>query len=459
VEGAEIETQWGSLQYLRALGFAVNDDIRRFTDFQEVLGYCEEWMDKRDALNYEADGVVVKINDLNTQQRLGIVGNAPRWAVAYKFPAREATTRLHKIAINVGRTGVLTPYAILEPVRIGGVTIRQASLHNFEDLERKDIREGDLVIVRRAGDVIPQVVGPVEGVRDGSEESFPVPQTCPVCGEPAISREGEVDIYCGNASCPAQVVRRVEHWASRGAMDIEGLGIKLAEQLVEEGLIADVADLYTLEESSLVALEGFAEKRAQNLVQAIAESRERPLRRLLVGLGIRGVGSTVARVLTDHYRSTDDLEKASPEELEELEGIGPGISEAIAEFFARPSSRALVEKLRECGVSLEDEKREEQGEAPLEGVTIVMTGTLPSMSRREAKELIMAHGGRVTGSVSGKTTYLLVGDRPGSTKSEAAERLGVPIIEEDDLYALIGQSEAGEQALEKDGVEQPSLDL
>ncbi|MFP3896055.1 MAG: NAD-dependent DNA ligase LigA [Anaerolineales bacterium] len=458
VEGTEIATQWEALQYLRDLGFAVNEDIRRFTDFQKVLHYCEEWMDNRDSLNYEADGVVIKINDLRTQQRLGIVGNAPRWAVAYKFPAREATTRLCKIAVNVGRTGVLIPYAILEPVRIGGVTIRQASLHNFEDLARKDIREGDLVVVRRAGDVIPQVVGPVEGVRDGSEKAFPTPEVCPVCGEPVISNEEEVDIYCGNPSCPAQAVRRVEYWASRGAMDIEGLGIKLAEQLVDAGLIADVADLYTLEKDNLLELGGFAEKRAQNLLQAIADSRKRPLWRVLVGLGIRGVGGTVARLLTDHYRSIDDLKEASSEELEELEGIGPGIAEAIADFFARADNRTLLKKLRERGVSLQDEEQEERGEAPLEGVTIVITGTLPSMSRREAKELIMAHGGRVTGSVSGKTTYLLVGERPGSTKTRAAEREGVPVIDENGLYALIDHSEA-DGMLEDDGVEQPPLDL
>ncbi len=458
VEGTEITTQWESLQHLRDLGFAVNEDIRLFTDFQKVLNYCEEWMDKRDLLNYEADGVVIKINNLNTQQRLGIVGNAPRWAVAYKFPAREATTRLQNIAINVGRTGVLTPYAVLEPVRIGGVTIRQASLHNFEDLERKDIRERDLVVVRRAGDVIPQIVGPVEGVRDGSERVFPPPEVCPVCGEPVVSSEGEVDIYCGNPSCPAQVVRRVEYWASRGAMDIEGMGTKLAEQLVNEGLIADVADLYALEKAALLELEGFAEKRAQNLLQAIADSRERPLWRVLVGLGIRGVGSTVARVLTDHYHSIDDLQEASPEELLELEGIGPGIAEAIADFFAQPGNRTLVERLRKRGVSLQDEERVEGGPAPLEGVTIVITGTLPSMSRSEAKELIMAHGGRVTGSVSGKTTYLLAGDRPGRTKTQAAERERVPIIDENDLYTLIDHSETDSMP-QGDDVEQPSLDL
>jgi len=442
VEGVEIETQWAALQYLKKLGFAVNSDIGLFADFCRVLDYCEEWMNKRDTLNYEADGVVIKIDDLGTQQRLGIVGNAPRWAVAYKFPSREATTRLLEIRVNVGRTWVLTPYAVLEPLQLGGVTIRQASLHNFDDLARKDIREGDLVLVRRAGDVIPQVLGPVEGVRDGTQRPFPMPEVCPVCGEPVIRKEGEVDFYCVNASCPAQIVRRVEYWASRGAMDIEGFGSRLAEQFVNEGLVADVADLYALEKESLLKLEGFAEKRADNLLEAIADSRERPLWRLIVGLGIRGVGQTVARTLTDHYLSLDALMRATVGELEEIEGIGPGIAEAIADYVDEPSHRDLVEKLRERGLSLRDEPVGGQGPHSLEGVTFVMTGTLPSMSRGEAKELIVQHGGRVTGSVSSKTSYLLVGDRPGATKFQKAERLGIPTIDEAGLYDLIGLSDS-----------------
>ena len=260
IEGAQVTTQWGALAMMRELGFSVNPDVRLFEAFDEVLRYCAQWMDQRDRLNYEADGVVIKVNDLALQARLGIVGNAPRWAIAYKFPSREATTRLLEIRVNVGRTGVLTPYAVLEPVRLGGVTIRQASLHNFEDLERKDIRPGDSVVIQRAGDVIPQVVRPVVDLRDGSETPFPPPTVCPVCGEPVEREEGAVGLYCVNAACPAQVVRRVEHWVSRGAMDIEGMGSRVAALLVDVDLVGDFADLYHLTREQLEALEGFGEK-------------------------------------------------------------------------------------------------------------------------------------------------------------------------------------------------------
>jgi len=258
-----------------------------FDTFEDVLAYCSQWMDQRDRLNYEADGVVIKVNDLGLQARLGIVGNAPRWAIAFKFPSREATTRLNEIRVNVGRTGVLTPYAVLEPIRLGGVTISQASLHNFEELERKDIRAGDTVVIQRAGDVIPQVVRPVVDLRTGAEKPFPPPSVCPVCGEPVEREEGAVAIYCVNAACPAQVVRRIEHWVGRGALDIEGMGSRLAAQLVEVGLLNDVASLYSLTQAQLEDLEGFGEKRASNLIAAIAASKEQPLGRLLVGLGIR----------------------------------------------------------------------------------------------------------------------------------------------------------------------------
>ncbi|MCD6520132.1 MAG: NAD-dependent DNA ligase LigA [Anaerolineae bacterium] len=437
VEGAEISSQWEALNYLKKLGFAVNPDIRLFDNFEEALAYCEEWMDRRSELNYEADGVVIKINSFEIQQRLGIVGNAPRWAVAYKFPAHEATTRLLDIGVNVGRTGVLTPYAILEPVRIGGVTVRQASLHNFDEIARKDIRIGDIVVVRRAGDVIPQVLGPVKALRDGDEKVFPIPKVCPVCGEPVVREEGEVAVYCVNAACPAQIVRRIEYWASRGAMDIEGLGIKVAQLLVDKGLVSDVADLYALKKEDLLALEGFAEKRAENLLQAIDESRNRPLWRVITGLGIRGVGSKVAQTLVGHYRSLDALMQASFEELQEIEGVGPRIAKDIVEFFKRPRHQELIAKLRRYGVRLEEEEPTGPQERPLEGMTFVITGTLPSMSREAATALIIEHGGRVTGSVSKKTTYLVVGDKPGATKFNKAKSLGIPMIGEEELLQLI----------------------
>ncbi|MHB1295117.1 MAG: NAD-dependent DNA ligase LigA [Anaerolineae bacterium] len=436
-EGRQPANQWEALELLRTLGFAVNSDIRLMTDINEVLAYCEEWMAKRDQLDYEADGVVIKINDLATQRRLGIVGNAPRWAVAFKFPSREATTRLLDIGVNVGRTGVLTPYAILDPVQLGGVTIRQATLHNFDDLARKDLRVGDTVVVQRAGDVIPQVVGPVLGLRKGAEPPFVMPAICPVCAEPVFREEGEVAVYCVNAACPAQVVRRIEHWVSRGAMDIDGFGERLAALLVERGLISDVADLYTLTTESLRGLEGFGDKRTANLLQAIDESRGRPLWRLITGLGIRGAGSKVAEALANHFHSLDALMAADQTELQDIEGIGPHIAEGIADFFARPRHRELIQKLRRAGVRMADEAPVERGSAPLEGLTFVITGTLPSMSREAAEALIVQHGGKVTGSVSAKTNYVIVGDNPGAAKYNKAQSLGVPLFDEEDLQRLI----------------------
>ena len=451
VEGVEIDTQWEALAFLHDLGFAVDPDVRLFHDFAQVSAYGEEWMNKRDALNYEADGVVIKLNDIDHQRRLGIVGNAPRWAVAFKFPAREATTRLLDIGVNVGRTGVLTPYAVLEPVRIGGVTIRQASLHNFEDLARKDVRIGDHVVVRRAGDVIPQVLGPIEGLRDGTELPATIPEICPACGEPAVHEEGEVAIYCVNAACPAQIIRRIEHWASRGALDIEGMGIKVTAQLVAAQLVTDVADLYALSQEQLLSLDGFAERRAEKLLSAIAETRERPLARLITGLGIRGVGTKVAQTLAGHYLSLDAIMSAPLEELQEIEGIGPEIAQSVAGFLGRARNRKLVEKLRQHGQRFEGETSAGSGPTPLEGMTFVITGTLPSMSREAATALILEHGGRVAGTVSKKTTYLLAGDSPGGSKYSKAQRLQVPVLEEADLYRLLGRLVAVQPAAESSG--------
>jgi len=445
-EGVQLASQWDTLQYLKRLGFPVNSDIQLIDDFERVLAYCIEWMDKRDELDYEADGVVIKINHFAIQQRLGVVGNAPRWAVAFKFPSREATTRLLGVGVNVGRTGVLTPYAILEPVRLGGVTIRQASLHNFQDLARKDLRVGDTVVVRRAGDVIPQVVAPVVGLRDGSERLVEPPTHCPACGEPVVHEEDEVAIYCVNAACPAQRVRRIEHWASRGAMDIDGLGSKVAELLVRERLVEDVADLYALAVADLEPLEGFATKRAENLIRAIDASRERPLWRVLTGLGILGVGSRVAQILASHYRSLDALLAASEEELQAVPNIGPHTARDIRAYFEHERNRELVAKLRRHGVRLADEAPSEAAPAPLQGLTFVITGTLPSMSREEASRLIEEHGGKVTGSVSANTNYLLVGEKPGANKYNRAQQLGVPMIDEAGLRALLRGGQGSERA-------------
>ncbi len=450
VEGVEISTQAQALEWLRQLGFSVNADILECDDFGRVLDYCEEWMARRERLNYEADGVVIKINAFETQRRLGIVGNAPRWAVALKFPSREATTRLLEIAVNVGRTGVLTPYAVLEPVQLSGVTIRQASLHNLDDLARKDIRAGDVVVVQRAGDVIPQVVRPVVELRDGSQVPFEPPTSCPSCGQPVERTPGEVALYCVNPSCPAQTLRLLEHWASRGAMDVDGLGIRVAEQLIAAGLVHDVADLYRLTREQLLALEGFQERRADNLLAAIEASRQRPLWRLLTALGIAGVGAKAAQVLADRFRSLDALRAADEAVLQEIEGIGPTTAASLVSYFGRPATAGLLERLRAGGVSMADATPEVAreaageplGEAALEGLTFVVTGTLPAMSREQAEAFIVAHGGKVTGSVSAKTNYLVVGDQPGASKFNKAQQLGIAMLDEAGLLALVGSSSA-----------------
>jgi DNA ligase (NAD+) len=434
-EGGEtVATQWEALQYVRRLGFPVNPDVRCSRDFDEVLAFIHEWMERRHELPYEADGVVVKVNDLALQERLGVVGNAPRWAIAYKFPAREATTRLHKIAVNVGRTGVLTPYAVLEPVNVGGVTVRQATLHNFEDLQRKDIREGDTVVLKRAGDVIPQVVKPILELRPPGLAPYQPPERCPSCGEPVARSEDEVAVYCVNSACPAQLIRRVEYFVSRGAMDIEGFGIKVAEQLIEAGLIQDVAGIYYLRREQLLGLEGFAEKKADNLLAAIEASKAQPLERVVTALGIRGVGGVAAYTLVRAFPSMRALAGASLEDLQGVEGIGPHIARNLVEWFERPPNREVIDKLRGAGVRVEAEAPERRPDI-LAGLTFVITGTLPAMTRDEAAALIEGRGGKVTGSVSARTDYLVLGENPGS-KLDRARSLGIKIIDEAGLREL-----------------------
>jgi len=448
-EGATLLTQWEALTYLRALGFPVAKDVVRLESLEAVIDYCQDWMTLREALNYEADGAVIKIDDLAIQTALGVVGKDPRGALAFKFPAREATTRLLDVDVQVGRVGTLTPRAVLEPVEIGGVVVRHASLHNFDDVTRKDVHIGDTVIVKRAGDVIPYVVGPVEDLRTGDERRIEPPTHCPVCGELAVHPEGEVAYYCVNVACPAQVKARAEYWAAW--MDIEGFGEKAAELFVERGLLRDVGDFYTLDREAILALEGYAEKSTDNLLAAIESSKTRPLSRVLAGLGIRGVGETVAQLLAGHFRSLDALADASVEEIEAIPGMGPLTAAAIVEWFSHAPNRAVVDKLRRAGVRLAEEAEppaEEREKKPLAGKTFVITGTLPSLSRGEAKAFIERHGGKVTGSVSRKTDYLLVGESPGS-KLRKAQQLGVPAIDELALLAMI----------EREGKEQEQAQL
>jgi DNA ligase (NAD+) len=435
-EGGEIPTtQWETLAYLRSLGFPVSEDVRRFERFEEVVRYAVGWREVRETLPYEADGLVIKIDDLALAADLGVTGKDPRGAMAFKYPAQEVTTRLHEIRVNVGRTGALTPYAVLEPVNIGGVMVERATLHNFDFIAEKDIREGDVVRVKRAGEVIPYVIGPVIEARSGAERPYKPPTRCPSCGQPVERAAGEVAWYCVNAACPAQLVRNVEHFVSRGAMDIEGLGEKIVAQLIEAKLIEDAADLYFLTKDSLLSLEGFAEKKAENLLRAIEESKTRPLHRLITALGIRGVGEAVAADLARVYGSLEALRAASFESLQEVEGIGPNVARSIVDWFAQPRNQALLEKLTLAGVRGENPDSGEISDAPLAGKTFVLTGTLEGFTRQEAKAFIQAHGGKVAGSVSKKTNYLVAGENPGS-KLAKARALGVEIINEARLRAL-----------------------
>ncbi len=430
-------TQWETLQYLKALGFPTYTESQYCKNIDEVLARLDGWMDLRDRLPFEADGVVIKLNDLRLANDLGVVGKDPRGALALKYPAREVTTLLNDIGVNVGRTGVLTPYAILEPVEVGGVIVKQATLHNFDYIAEKDIRVGDRVLLKRAGDVIPYVIGPVVEARSGAEQVYQPPQTCPVCKQPVEHFPGEVAWYCVNAACPAQLIRNLEHFVSRSAMDIVGLGIKLMEQLVVNGLVHDVADLYLLSRSDFLGLEGFADKKADNALAAIEASRSRPLERVINALGIRGVGEVMAADLARHYTDLDQLGRATSEELQQIEGVGPNIAEAIVDWFSRPVNRRVLEKLRSAGVWPVAEAAATSAPAgALAGLTFVVTGTLPHYSRDEVKELIRGQGGKVTESVSKNTSYLVAGESPGS-KLDKAQQLGVPVLDEAGLLALV----------------------
>ncbi len=435
-EGDLPKTQVETIRFLRAMGFSTPESIYA-KDIDEAIAVCLSWTDKRADLDYEIDGMVIKINDLVLAGDLGIVGKDPRGAIAYKFPAQEVTTALIDIGVNVGRTGVLTPFAILEPVEIGGVTVKHATLHNFDFIREKDIRIGDRVRIKRAGDVIPYVIGPVTAARSGKEKVFVPPQTCPTCNQPVEHIPGEVAWYCVNAACPAQLVRNLEHFASQGALNIVGLGIKIVEQLVAGGFVADAADLYFLTKEDLLQLEGFAEKKAENLLAAIEASKKQPLARLITALGIRGVGEVIAAELAEHFDDLDALARANKNDLEEIEGIGPNVAQAIVDWFARERNRIVLEKLHRAGFwPHRASKKEETGSRQqLSGLTFVVTGTLPSFSRQGIKDYIKSHGGKVSGSVSRKTSYLVAGEKPGS-KLQKARNLGVRVIDEAKLREL-----------------------
>jgi DNA ligase (NAD+) len=435
-DGPTPRSQFELLGYLNALGFPTADAARRFDSLEDAIAYAESWNDKRDTLPFEADGMVIKIDDLDLQQDLGVVGKDPRGAIALKFPAREATTSLLALGINVGRTGIMAPYAILEPVNVGGVTIERATLHNFDDITRKDIRIGDRVTVKRSGDVIPYVVGPVTSARTGKEHIIEPPARCPFCDTPTIRREGEVAIYCPNRDCPGRLDRAVQFFVSKGAMDIDGLGEKIVSQLIEAGLIEDVADIYALTRDQLLGLAGFAEKKADKLLASIAASKSRPLDRLIAALGIPHVGSVAAEGLAAHFGSIDKFMQAHEDALTQIEGIGPTIAASIVEWTQRKDHVELVARLKKAGLTTKAAKAPlERASGTLAGRTFVITGTL-SKPREEIAARIKAAGGKVTDSVSQKTDYVVVGEAAGSKLSKA-QQLGVKTLNETEFERLL----------------------
>ena len=438
-EGATPETQGETLQYLDGLGFRVNPNNVVAESPERVLDYYRQWLEASEDLDYDCDGVVVKVDRLDYQAHLGIVGREPRWAIAYKFPATQAVTKLLRIEVNVGRTGSINPYAVLEPVDVAGATVQLATLHNEDYIESKDLREGDTVVVERAGEVIPQIVRFLPEKRTRQRRRYRFPTECPSCQQTVVRPEGEAMSYCVNAACPGQLVRLLEHFVSRGGMDIEGMGWKLGIALIENGLVKDVADLFYLKAEQLLELERMADKSVTNLLAAIEASRDRPLARVLAALGIGHVGGEVAELLPRHFRSIDVLMAATDEELTAIDGVGPKIAEGLTAYFANEGNRAVIEKLRAAGVRLEDEPREEACEQPLDGLTFVVTGRLQGFSRSEIGAKIKELGGSVTGSVSKKTSYLLAGEDAGSKLADA-EQLEVAVIDEQGFAQLVGDA-------------------
>ena len=436
VEDEKLETQRKTLETLERWGFPVNTNYRWHESIEGVLHFCREWEKKRDSLDYEIDGVVVKVDSLEYQRALGTVSRDPRWAVAFKFPGQVATTRLKEIGINVGRTGSMNPYAVLEPVRLGGVTIKLATLHNQEDVRRKDIRIGDMVVVKRAGDVIPQVVGPVLEQRTGKERIFEYPAECPSCGEKVVHEEGEAMAYCVNRDCPAQIFEGLNHFVSRGAMDINGLGPSTIQKMMDLGFVSSSADLYSLTEEQVLQLPGFKEKSAQNLLAALEQSKQRPFENVLFALGIRHVGEGIASLLVDRFNEIDSLMDAGEEEISGVVGIGPQIAHSVHQYFQDHRNRSLVERLQKAGLTMKRKARAVK-QGPLTGKTFIITGKLDTMPRSAAEKWIEEQGGTVVAAVSKKLDYLVVGADPGS-KVAKARKLGIKEITEKQLMEMGG---------------------
>jgi len=439
VEGESFRTHWEFLQTCKQLGLPITEQATLCRSIEDVMSHCRRWETQRDRLAYEADGMVVKVNELALQRQLGFTMKSPRWAVAYKFPAHQATTQILDVIASVGRTGALTPVAKLKAVSCGGVTISSASLHNYEEIERLGVKVGDWVVIQRAGEVIPQVIKVLTSKRTGSEKALKIPSTCPECdGQIAKEKEEEVAYRCVNPACPAQLVRRLMHFASREAMDIEGLGDVVAEQLVEKRVARDAADLYRLTKDHLLELELFGDKKSENLLAAIAASRSRGLASVLYGLGIRHVGEKAAMVLAGQFHTIERLRHANEDQLREIPEIGPVLAGSLVQYFRQPSTKKLIEKLREAGVKLTEDVS--KGPKPLAGLTLVLTGELSHVSRSEAEALIHRLGGQAASSVSSKTDYVVVGTNPGS-KFQKAKVLGIKILDEAQFKKLIQQKQ------------------
>ncbi len=448
-----VSSQWEFLQWLRDCGFAVNDHAARCTSAAEVHAFCEQALARRDELNYDIDGVVVKVDAFAQQDALGFTARAPRWAIAFKFPPEEKRTVLREIRIQVGRTGVLTPVAEFDPVNVAGSTIARATLHNIDEIRRKDVRVGDTIVVHKAGDVIPEVVAHVPELRPADSVDFEMPEVCPSCGSPVVREEGEVAYRCISIDCPAQSVERLIHWGSRGAMDIDGLGDEIVRRMVEQGVLSDVADFYdklTYEQLAAVST-GRQNKAGEDIVvgkvvakkimKQVEESRDRGLGRVLFGIGIRHVGANVGMVLAQHFGSLESLVLASEEDIAAVEGIGPKIAASVREFFATPQNMAVLQRLREAGVRLsEDRGIAEDAPQPLAGLTFVLTGSLERFTRKAAGDALKALGAKVTGSVSKRTSYVVAGAAAGS-KLTKAEQLGVPVLDEDALEQVLATGE------------------
>ena len=448
VKGQEIpDNQWATLEYLGNLGFKINSHNRVCSTVSEVLVWYRHWLEAVHDLDYGCDGLVVKVNRFDFQQHLGVVGREPRWATAYKFPAEQATTTLLDVRFNVGRTGTINPYAVLEAVYVGGATVRQATLHNEDYIAAKDLKIGDRVVVERAGEVIPQIVRSLVDKRGCSDQEVHMPGVCPSCGETVARREGEAMSYCTNAACPAQLVRRIEHFVSRGAMDIEGLGIKQGQALIDAGLLRDVADIYTLtnHRDLLIGMERMAEKSVSNLLEAIDKSRRQPLSRVLVALGIDLVGSEVAATLARHFKSMGALRNATSDDLVALNAIGPKIADSVVSFFASASNGAVVDKLVAADINMVEDYEPVNGGTPLAGLRFVVTGRLPNYSRSDIQDQIKDLGGAVSGSVSRRTDYLVAGEDAGSKLSDA-ERLEVEVLSEEGFKRLIAELGAAQAA-------------